>query len=1114
MPLAPDLRCNIVLSFFDGIGSGPFVLQELLPTTPLVLAWETDQVCKDIASHHMPHIQHRGDFREDSPEDVAAALRQHAGNVAPQVWVLAGPPCPDFSRIKSAAPGIEGSEGVKMDEFCTFLDNLEGALKDWPPPIILVENVVMTNKQEIQHFSHRLRCNPILVDAADFGMIGRPRLWWTRHQWSSKDTYPGTNRPLRWSQTHGLHRLQASLTWDDPKAMELHDLFFHEQVRQHQVRIPCLTTPAPTSHGRPAPRSARGKTSDEARERWIGDQRRFAPWNYEDTAMMQGADRRFYVVPPKVKERLHHFPDNYTKHKSANTQDRHRVLGNSWHLGVARLLLTLIFTSITATTATQPSRYPHQTILDQMIQWANVQQIPMGPGPRPVQAPLVTPCHSMEEHFRLSSSVLHPAAQPPEPEPSLQDTARRLLRCLDHIDQIRQAVLQDLQQLKDDWAPATEQWLAAAPPHIRQVYTSNGSHPTTQVPLICHLLRQLQYPEVDELSDELHGGFRLLGDLPIGAGWSHRHDLRYSCPTSVDEFLQENQEYIYRKLLDHKVEDTMLDELLKERDQGKILGPFASFTDWPKQCVGVPDRTDVTLLPNSWTHCPTAVCFSVVQSDKIRRCEDYRRGHHNSTIGATDIPHHHDIGAYVSMASWFQAQSHPAHIWAHDLKSAYRQFPIQEPWHGFTLLFTPHGPTLWQHQALMFGATASVWGFNRAADAATYLTRQLLLTCTMHYVDDFGGVEPARCSTSGFQAFTQFTEILGLHMKPNKAQPPDTKQELLGVEIEVGTDEIVLRPTATRQAKLREEIHRLQAQGTISPAEASRLAGRMTFLNSTVFGKVGAAALRPLYVRAKAMGGRPKGDQYAVTPPLAAALRTMIHIISTAEPQRFPLTPAQPCSATLYADAFYKQGEYKMTADEAWELRHGGLSNGWGFVARLGEDIFYAHGSLPQQLLLRVTTRQAFIYFLEIYAQVVMTACLSELLPRQWISFIDNQAGHAALLKGWGSDERVNLLLECFWKMAAKLQWQPHFEWVPSHNNISDPISRGDFSLANLHQWTLIDVEDTPLHKLLSSSQTNLEQAHLEGDRILSQLASTRCCVVNSPGGLHRSSSPVRPGRK
>ena len=41
---------------------------------------------------------------------------------------------------------------------------------------------------------------------------------------------------------------------------------------------------------------------------------------------------------------------------------------------------------------------------------------------------------------------------------------------------------------------------------------------------------------------------------------------------------------------------------------------------------------------------------------------------------------------------------------------------------AFTILITLQGPTLWRHHCLSFGATGSVWGFNRAADSLCLMT--------------------------------------------------------------------------------------------------------------------------------------------------------------------------------------------------------------------------------------------------------------------------------------------------------------------------------------------------------------------------------------------------------
>eukprot|EP00439_Symbiodinium_sp_Y106_P074700 s2007_g14.t1 len=53
----------------------------------------------------------------------------------------------------------------------------------------------------------------------------------------------------------------------------------------------------------------------------------------------------------------------------------------------------------------------------------------------------------------------------------------------------------------------------------------------------------------------------------------------------------------------------------------------------------------------------------------------------------------------------------------HDLQNAYRQWAVKHPGHCGTFLPSAAGTTLWFHFAMCFGAAASVWNFNRAADA-------------------------------------------------------------------------------------------------------------------------------------------------------------------------------------------------------------------------------------------------------------------------------------------------------------------------------------------------------------------------------------------------------------
>ena len=84
---------------------------------------------------------------------------------------------------------------------------------------------------------------------------------------------------------------------------------------------------------------------------------------------------------------------------------------------------------------------------------------------------------------------------------------------------------------------------------------------------------------------------------------------------------------------------------------------------------------------------------------------------------------------------------------------------------------------------MLFGAKAAVWAYNRIGDAVIFLFRTLFFSLCFHYVDDYGGVEPAALAQSAFDSCTDFSKLLGFKLKSSKAQPPNTKQVMLGVEV-------------------------------------------------------------------------------------------------------------------------------------------------------------------------------------------------------------------------------------------------------------------------------------------------------------------------------------------
>ena len=185
-----------------------------------------------------------------------------------------------------------------------------------------------------------------------------------------------------------------------------------------------------------------------------------------------------------------------------------------------------------------------------------------------------------------------------------------------------------------------------------------------------------------------------------------------------------------------------------------------------------------------------AASFPILQTDeagqlKVRRGEDWRRSGHNATVRADDIPTHHFVTDFAALARHLADEGTDLHLYGHDLLNAYRQWPVREPAQCGTFLPTTDGVTLWFHNAMCFGAAASVWNFNRAADALQQLLRTLLWQTIGHYVDDFNGIEAALTAMSAHESFADLFYILGLRTKPSKAQEPADRHTVQGVDVEL-----------------------------------------------------------------------------------------------------------------------------------------------------------------------------------------------------------------------------------------------------------------------------------------------------------------------------------------
>ena len=129
---------------------------------------------------------------------------------------------------------------------------------------------------------------------------------------------------------------------------------------------------------------------------------------------------------------------------------------------------------------------------------------------------------------------------------------------------------------------------------------------------------------------------------------------------------------------------------------------------------------------------------------------------------------------------------------------------------------------------MCFGAAASVWNFNRAADALQLLLRGLLLVVGRHYVDDFNAIDyrssprpPSRPSPSSCTSWVYEPR------SPRRRRPP--LRTCYGVSFHVTENKASLEATARCIVRVKDDISRALATDSLSPEDAGRVAGRLSF---------------------------------------------------------------------------------------------------------------------------------------------------------------------------------------------------------------------------------------------------------------------------------------------
>jgi len=339
-----------------------------------------------------------------------------------------------------------------------------------------------------------------------------------------------------------------------------------------------------------------------------------------------------------------------------------------------------------------------------------------------------------------------------------------------------------------------------------------------------------------------------------------------------------------------------------------------------------------------------------------------------------------------------------------------------------------------------FGMAAAVLNFNRFPKLMVAMARSLLALAVDQYFDDYMIVDLLAAGDSGQGGLSFLHSLAGRPFDSDKHQRMSPTGSGLGVCIDVSAvhDDGVLVVSSKWHrclsvlVMLREAAH----ANFLPPGTASTIHGKLGFILSAAYGRVGKAAAQPLVQRMW------HDTDYTFSPQL----RHMLEFFEALLPELPALTirvdPLQDDGppVVVYTDASFRATAADGTRQPVAELgyhfavpRPNGPPDLFHQSLRLGPDALSAFSSTSATLIMQCEIAAAtWVYY----------SAPHIFKSRRVIHFIDNTGALSALLHGYARKLDCARMVNSFHLLAASLRLRVYFEWVPSMANVADLPSR------------------------------------------------------------------------
>ena len=402
-----------------------------------------------------------------------------------------------------------------------------------------------------------------------------------------------------------------------------------------------------------------------------------------------------------------------------------------------------------------------------------------------------------------------------------------------------------------------------------------------------------------------------------------------------------------------------------------------------------------------------------------------------------------------------------------DLTSAYKQLAV-DPTMGFVRTLVTYDPVkqcraFFIMNSLPFGATSSVYAFNRVAKSLWFLMVRLGSVWTTQYFDDFPNVEMESLASSsrGFMEFLLNAVGWRFAGSGKKAPPFSHTFKVLGVEVDlsqVAHGELVIRNKPDRVEQIKQFLCDIMDRGKITSAEAAALHGQLNFAQGQYYGcvlKPGMAFLQQIL-------------RDGWKPELKTSLGLVMAFIAASlmsSPPRVISVSDEITPVLIFTD-----GAYEPEGDDMQG------SAGLVIIDSVAQLKVVQPVVVPEELhqhWKRGGSKQL-IALMELWPVVVAIQSYGQkLCNRRCLSFIDNNAVRDGLIKGSSPLCDMFSLLSVVSLDIATFSLSMWFTRIPSKSNPADDPSRGRSSaMASLLGAKELD-SLIPSHELVSGLQSN-----------------------------------------